>query len=127
MKGFICRRCGAVKQGNPIRIAFFVWDGKELSEGWLPEELLNAVGEDVCGSCAQYIRGMMRMKTELKKEKKDSRGRKSEISQKTDKELLMKWRKGRSMRELADEYGWCEQTIRNHIHLEINREQKNDP
>ena len=121
---FTCSRCKTEKRGNPIVILFLMRNGHELTEGYLPEYLLNSVGDDLCAQCARELRGMMLQAAVPKEGRKNRRGKVSIYDEKDDAAMLKAYRDGLNQREIAEIYKVSQGTVSTHIRQAVAREQK---
>lgn len=123
---FTCRRCGGERRGDPVRIAFFVYDQEcgELLEGYLSKDMTRSIEEDICAECARQIRGMMKRIVMPEENRASKRGRKSTFKESDETRMLTAYRKGMSMREIAEEWNVCQATVSTHIRRALSREQK---
>jgi DNA-binding CsgD family transcriptional regulator len=128
---FICSRCGSKVTGKPVRIAFFLDDGGELTDTGLPEDMLRSIEEGYCGVCAVRIRQAMKrniaqelpeipaLKPGRSKAAAIRRTETKFISMRkaaeTSRRILKLYREGAGVQEIADDTGFMPQTVKRHL------------
>lgn len=129
-KGFICSRCGGKVYGKPARVGFFLEDNGEFVEDGLPEDMIRAIEERFCGSCAVWIRQAMYGRASeklpelpalkpgyvrpVKKAPAKKRATMPKAKETSDRVFEM-YRQGVQVRDIAEELGLTQMTVKRHV------------